>query len=317
MKKLKVLFTLLVLFLGIVIAMGQDDDQRLRKNSSNMNARERAIVNKGLDHTYANETATALRATLASPTFTGTVVIPSPFTLGATSVTSTGAKLNYLTGATGTTGTATTNLVYSASPTFTGTVVLPILDVGGDITLQNDAQIENAIDGLMTITEPIVAVMGDLTVSGGVSQTATVTEYTTIVTIDSTKIVGIAAGDLGHADGAILVASPGTGYTQEFVSAFIIYDHSTADFAGGGNDLVIQVGVNGAQVAMSSAFSQATLLTGSADAMMRVSAIPTESVYSDNGAISLFAGTPLTNDGGTAAGQLRVHLTYRVHTTGL
>jgi len=34
-------------------------------------------------------------------------------------------QINYLNAATGTTGTATTNLVYSASPTFTGTVVLP------------------------------------------------------------------------------------------------------------------------------------------------------------------------------------------------
>jgi hypothetical protein len=64
-------------------------------------------------------------APLASPTFTGTVVIPTPFTLGATSVTTTGTKLNYLTSATGTTGTTSTNLVFSASPTFTGTVTHP------------------------------------------------------------------------------------------------------------------------------------------------------------------------------------------------
>lgn len=58
-------------------------------------------------------------ATLASPTFTGTVTIPTPFTLGATSVTSTGAQLNYLSSATGTTGTTSTNLVFSTSPTLT------------------------------------------------------------------------------------------------------------------------------------------------------------------------------------------------------
>src|SRR4029077_13739348 len=52
-----------------------------------------------------------------SPTFTGTVTIPSPFTLGATSVTSTGTQLNYLNAATGTTGTTSTNLVFSTSPT--------------------------------------------------------------------------------------------------------------------------------------------------------------------------------------------------------
>lgn len=67
----------------------------------------------------ATQTALDLKANLASPTFTGTVTIPSPFTLGATSVTSTGTQLNYLSGATGTTGTG--NLVYSANSTLTGT----------------------------------------------------------------------------------------------------------------------------------------------------------------------------------------------------
>ncbi|MBV5349609.1 hypothetical protein JZU71_00120, partial [bacterium] len=57
------------------------------------------------------------KAPLASPTFTGVVTMPSPFTLGATSVTSTGAQLNFLNAATGTTGTTSTNLVYSTSPT--------------------------------------------------------------------------------------------------------------------------------------------------------------------------------------------------------
>jgi len=50
---------------------------------------------------------------------TGTVTMPTPFTLGATSVTTTGTQLNYLNAATGTTGTASTNLVYSTSPTLT------------------------------------------------------------------------------------------------------------------------------------------------------------------------------------------------------
>lgn len=58
-----------------------------------------------------------------SPTFTGTPVIPTPFTLGATSVTATGTQLNYLAAATGTTGTASTNVVYSGGPTLTGPII--------------------------------------------------------------------------------------------------------------------------------------------------------------------------------------------------
>lgn len=41
-----------------------------------------------------------LKASLASPTFTGTVTIPTPFTLGAVSVTATGTELNFVDGVT-------------------------------------------------------------------------------------------------------------------------------------------------------------------------------------------------------------------------
>jgi len=76
-----------------------------------------------------------LKAPLANPTFTGTVTIPTPFTLGATSVTSTGTQLNYLSSATGTTGTTSTNLVYSTSPTLvTPNLGTPSTLVGTNIT---------------------------------------------------------------------------------------------------------------------------------------------------------------------------------------
>lgn len=42
----------------------------------------------------------ALKANLASPTFTGTVTIPSPFTLGSTSITASGTEINFLVGVT-------------------------------------------------------------------------------------------------------------------------------------------------------------------------------------------------------------------------
>ena len=72
-------------------------------------------------------------APLASPTFTGTTTIPTPFTLGAISVTTTGTQLNYLNAATGTTGTTSTNLVFSTSPSFT----TPVLGTPSSGTLDN------------------------------------------------------------------------------------------------------------------------------------------------------------------------------------
>jgi len=70
----------------------------------------------------------------------GTVTMPTPFTLGATSVTSTGTQLNYLNAATGTTGTASSNIVFSASPTLTGTATTAAITASGALTLSASAQ---------------------------------------------------------------------------------------------------------------------------------------------------------------------------------
>ena len=70
--------------------------------------------------TSAIQTQLNAKAPTANPTFTGTVTIPTPFTLGVVSVTTTGTQLNYINIATGTTGTG--NIVFSASPTLTGDV---------------------------------------------------------------------------------------------------------------------------------------------------------------------------------------------------
>lgn len=55
-------------------------------------------VNKPIS--TATNTALNLKANLASPILTGVVTFPTPFTLGATSVTTTGAELNWLVGVT-------------------------------------------------------------------------------------------------------------------------------------------------------------------------------------------------------------------------
>ena len=73
-----------------------------------------------VDSVLYNAKIASIYAPLNNPTFTGTVTIPTPFTLGAVSVTTTPQQFNYLNGATGTTGATTSNLVFSASPSLTG-----------------------------------------------------------------------------------------------------------------------------------------------------------------------------------------------------
>ena len=50
------------------------------------------------DANWGSQAEVDLKSPLASPAFTGTVTIPSPFTLGATSVTASGVEMNYLVG---------------------------------------------------------------------------------------------------------------------------------------------------------------------------------------------------------------------------
>lgn len=153
------------------------------------------------------------------------------------------------------------------------------------------------------------------TMTGGTVISTNVKEYNTEVLLTADEIVGTDAGNIGHADGAILVAAKGTGYALELVSAVLIYDYDTAAYGGGADDCTIQIGVNGTQIASTDTITGANLLEASADAILRLGCIATELVLVDNSAISL-AGTALTNPG-TAAGVLRAHITYRVHTTGL
>jgi len=382
-----------------------------RKSTGGLSFAERKSLDETIDQCNVNYNT---KATLASPIFTGTVVIPSPFTLGATSVTTTGTKLNYLTSATGTTGTNTTNIVFSTSPSITTPTFVTSITMGS--AELNEAELE-ILDGATTTTaqlnylntatgttgtnttnlvystSPVLITpalgtpsalvgtnisgtgasftagavtgftpaSGTLTLAGAdavtitttattnvtlpttgtlvassvtdllapkasptvtgtvtapiISQTATVSEITTLITLDSTKLAGSTAGRLGHVDGAILVAAPGAGSLLEFVSALLIYDFGTAAYTGGGDDVVIQIGGSGTQVALSGTITGANLLEAAADKVIQLGATATELVPVVNKALSI-AGTTLIN-GGTATGQLRVHLTYRIHILGL
>lgn len=146
----------------------------------------------------------------------------------------------------------------------------------------------------------------------GISTTNVGYTKTDLVTLTATQIVGTSAGDIGHADGAVLVAAPGAGYALEFVSAVFIFDYSTAAYTGGADDAVIRVGT----VAHTAALTDANYIKAAGDKVYVVRPLSTaELSLPVNSTINL-AGTAFTNPG-TAAGVLRVHVTYKVHTTNL
>ena len=154
---------------------------------------------------------------------------------------------------------------------------------------------------------------GDIVVSGGISSTATVIEYTALVTLDTLEIVGTDAGDIGHANGAILVAAPSSDYALEFVSAVLIYDYATAAYTGGaGDDLVIRIG----STTVSPAVATADLITATGDQVVHLRALSAADYDLPVGSTINLNATEITQPG-TAVGVIRVHITYRQHTTGL
>lgn len=176
-----------------------------------------------------------------------------------------------------------------------------------------DTRLAEYEDGDAPFTNVTATGIGSFT--GGIQKgTANVTEFTVLTTLTATEIVGTAAGDIGHANGATLVSNASSAYTLEFVSAVAIYDFNTAAYTGGANDLVIAIGSGGA--AISGVCSTANLLGAAGDKIVYFVPLATAAVPMSVGTGISLRGTAFTNPG-TAAGTLRVYTTYRVITTGL
>lgn len=166
------------------------------------------------------------------------------------------------------------------------------------------AKVKEIIDQVNTNTT-------DITTINSYETTNVSPIYTVEVTLTATQIVGTAAGDIGHANGAILVDAPGAGKALEFISAVIIYDYDKAAYTGGNNDGIIRVG----STAVTTALTDGNYVKATSDRVYRLGAIATEVSLSSNATINL-AGTAFTQPG-TADGILRIQVLYRVHTTGL
>jgi hypothetical protein len=76
-------------------------------------------VTNGDAHDHSGGDGGALSNDLSGATYAGTATLPTPFNIAAVSMTATGTQLNYLNAATGTTGTTSTNVVFSTSPVLT------------------------------------------------------------------------------------------------------------------------------------------------------------------------------------------------------
>jgi hypothetical protein len=109
----------------------------------------------------ATQTALNLKANLASPTFTGTVVLPSTTSIGTVSST----ELGYLDGVTSSLQPQIDLKANIASPTFTGTVVLPSTTSIGTVTNTEISYLDGVTSGIQAQLDSKFAIPSDLTTS--------------------------------------------------------------------------------------------------------------------------------------------------------
>ena len=133
-------------------------------------------------------------------------------------------------------------------------------------------------------------------------------------TISSANITGISSGQLGHANGYVVVPSYGTDKVVELVSGIFIMEFDTAAYTGGGNTTV---NISGGGAAMTGLVSNANFVQASADKIIQfVPLAATFNVLVADKGLALVSASAPTNPG-TAAGVIHYRVTYRVHSTSL
>lgn len=172
--------------------------------------------------------------------------------------------------------------------------------------------------------QSLQSITGDVTIASGVSAIGAGKVLSAMMdaqlvkiatgTIASADITGTGAGQLGHANGVVLVASGGAHVVTEFISAIIIMDFGVAAYTGGGNT---GIKISGGGIALSGVLANTVIIQASADGIWYFNPLAaTGIVLSENTGLNFVTASAPTQPG-TAAGVIRWKIAYRQYATGL
>lgn len=149
-----------------------------------------------------------LKANLASPIFTGAVVIPTPFTIGAVSMTATGTELNYVAGVTSAIQTQLGTKAPLTSPTFA-------TSINGSYLTASQILITDVSKNIISAAVATYPSLTELTYLKGVTSAIQTQINATVTTYKN----GIATYDLSTASGNKVIAH-GLGVAPKKVKIF-------------------------------------------------------------------------------------------------
>lgn len=175
-------------------------------------------------------------------------------------------------------------------------------NIAGPGSEYTDYSTGNKYVNIGTLASPVWALSGGFS---GIQQLSGV--------ISSANIVGTGAGQLGHANGVILIPAGGAHVVNELISVVTHYDFSVAAYTGGGN-VTVNNGAGGA--ALTGLVSAANSFGAAADNSDLFIPLSTASIpLVENGPINLVAAAAFTQPG-TAAGVIRWIANFRRYNTG-
>jgi hypothetical protein len=198
-----------------------------------------------------------------------------------------------------------------ASPTWTlvGGASLATLPLASAHLLVGSAgavATDRAITGDVTIGNTGVTAIGANKVTSGQIAIGVIQVATGQIT--SANITGTSAGQLGHANGVVLVAAAPAGAINELISAVFAMDFATAAYTGGGNTTV---NISGGGAALTGLATAAQLITKASDGIVElVPLAATTNLYTAANGLALVSASAPTQPG-TAAGVINWAVAYR------
>lgn len=207
-------------------------------------------------------------------------------------------------------GTLYQNTNTKASPTWTlieAAGAIPLAN--GDFFVGNSGGIATAVapTGDVTFSNAGVFVIGAGKVTSAMLAASVIQSITG--SIASATITGTSAGQLGHANGVVLVPAAAAGAINELVSAVVAMDFLTAAYTGGGN---VTVNLSGGGVALTGLVATANFIQVSADKIIEF--VPLAATFNNYGTgangLALVSSVAPTNPG-TAAGIINYQVNYR------